>query len=135
MSMARTKLLAECTTPYEAMVELGTRNSRMKDFYEIHILLTRHNFDGRVLQESVFDTLSRRGTIIERNHAMFTNAFAQDPSRGSQWGAFLNRTRLDSIPFETIMNQIRTFLQPVYEAILKEDELLKNWSYLEMEWQ
>ncbi|MEX1030015.1 MAG: nucleotidyl transferase AbiEii/AbiGii toxin family protein, partial [Paenibacillaceae bacterium] len=120
---------------FEAMITLSIVNSRMKDFYDIYILSTRHNFDGRVLQEGVFETLSRRGTIIERSHVMFTHAFAQDPSRGSQWVAFLNRTRLDSIPFETIMNHIRTFLQPVYEAILEEDELLKTWVYSDKEWQ
>lgn len=119
---------------FEAMITLSIVNSRMKDFYDIYILLTRHNFDGRVLQESVFETFSRRGTIIERSHVMFTNAFAQDPSRVSQWMAFLNRTSLDSIPFETIMNHIRTFLQPVYEAILEEDELLKTWVYSDKEW-
>jgi predicted nucleotidyltransferase component of viral defense system len=120
---------------FEAMITLSVANSRMKDFYDIYILLNRHNFDGRVLQESVYETFSRRGTIIERNHSLFTNAFAQDQSRASQWQAFLSRTGLESIPFETVMDQIRTFLRPIYETILKEDEFFKEWICSDKEWQ
>lgn len=120
---------------FEAMITLSVANSRMKDFYDIFILSNRHNFDGRVLQESVYETFSRRGTIIERNHSLFTNAFAQDHSRIAQWDAFINRTRLENIPFETVMEQIRTFLLPVYETVLNEDEFFKNWICLEKLWK
>jgi hypothetical protein len=37
------------------------------------------------------------------------------------------RTGLESIPFETVMDQIRTFLRPIYETIFKEDEFFKEW--------
>jgi predicted nucleotidyltransferase component of viral defense system len=120
---------------FEAMITLSVVNSRMKDFYDIYMLLSTHNFDGRVLQENVFETLSRRGTIIERNHSLFTDAFAQDQSRGFGWESFLNRTKLDGIPFEKVMEHICAFLKPVYEAVLKEDELLKTWVCIEKKWQ
>lgn len=107
----------------------------MKDFYDIFILSSRHNFDGRVLQESVYESFSRRGTIIERNHSLFTNAFAHDQSRISQWDAFINRTRLENIPFGTVMDQIRTFLLPVYETIIKEDEFFKKWIRSYKQWK
>jgi hypothetical protein len=79
-----------------------------------------------VLQESVYETFSRRGTIIERDHSLFKIAFAQDQSRRSQWEAFINRTGLEYIPFEIVIDQIRMFLLfllPVYETILKEGKI------------
>jgi predicted nucleotidyltransferase component of viral defense system len=73
---------------FEAMITLSIMNSRMKDFFDIYTLLSSYNFDGRVLQESILETFQRRGTNIVRNHTLFTEEFAQDPIRNTQWITF-----------------------------------------------
>jgi len=52
---------------FEAMIKLSLLNSRMKDFYDIYALSKRKHFEGRVLQEAIFQTFQRRKTPFERN--------------------------------------------------------------------
>jgi hypothetical protein len=52
---------------FEAMVKLGTLNSRMKDFYDIWLLSRRFSFDGPMLARAVAATFANRKTIIEAN--------------------------------------------------------------------
>lgn len=120
---------------FEAMITLSVANSRMKDFYDLYLLLNSHDFEGRVLQESLFETFSRRGTNLERNPALFSDSFARNQKRLAQWNAFLTRSGLKDIPFETVMARLRTFLQPVYETILAEDEFFKIWSHADQKWE
>ena len=47
---------------FEAMVQLGTRNSRIKDFYDIWALSVTFAFDGAELREAVERSFERRGT-------------------------------------------------------------------------
>ena len=119
---------------FQAMVTLSIVNSRMKDFYDIFTLLDRHDFDGRVLQESINETFTRRGTIVERNHVIFTDGFAKDLSRTTQWNAFLKRTGLEAMNFEAVMNEITRFLKPIYDANLAEREFFRRWDSNEHRW-
>ena len=47
---------------FEAMVQLGSRNSRMKDFHDIWALSDHLEFEGKGLQEAVLRCFERRGT-------------------------------------------------------------------------
>ena len=48
----------------EAMVVLGDRNSRIKDFFDLHHLASRFEFDRTTLAEAVRQTFERRHTPI-----------------------------------------------------------------------
>ena len=39
----------------------------MKDFFDIYYLSQLFDFEGRTLQEAVFETLQHRGTVYERD--------------------------------------------------------------------
>lgn len=54
----------------EAMLTLGIRNSRMKDFFDIHYLATHFDFDGDTLCEALRRTLSRRQTLVPNEPPM-----------------------------------------------------------------
>ena len=47
-----------------AMVTLGERNSRYKDFYDVHALVQHFDFDGERLARGVGATFERRGRTI-----------------------------------------------------------------------
>lgn len=49
---------------FEAMVVLGDRNSRIKDFFDLHYLATRFEFDRATVAEAIRRTFARRGTPI-----------------------------------------------------------------------
>ena len=48
----------------EAMIVLGDRNSRIKDFFDLHYLASRFEFDRATLAEAVRQTFVRRHTPI-----------------------------------------------------------------------
>ena len=66
---------------FEAMIKLSFINSRMKDFYDISTLSRKHNFEGHVLQEAIIETLQRRGTVDEREVAIFQDEFINSPDK------------------------------------------------------
>lgn len=119
---------------FEAMITLSTLNSRMKDFYDLFVLSDRYDFDGRVLQESVYETFSRRGTLLPRHHVVFSNEFAVDRERMQQWNIYLQRTGLQAPSFSEMMAHLREFLSPIYEMIIKEDEFFLIWISKSKQW-
>ena len=59
--------VATTAEKFEAMVQLGSRNSRMKDFHDIWALSEHLEFEGKGLQEAVLRCFERRGTRIARS--------------------------------------------------------------------
>ena len=79
----------------EALVVLGDRNSRIKDFFDLHMLATTFTFDRRELSESVRRTFERRRTPIpEAAPIGLTPEYWKNPSRPAQVRAFARRAGL-----------------------------------------
>ena len=71
---------------FEAMVQLGIANSRMKDFFDLSFLARTFEFDGTVLTKAIVATFARRGTSIPVEEPLaFTKTFAEDPQKKAQW--------------------------------------------------
>ncbi len=89
---------------YEAMISLGIRNSRYKDFYDILYLSQTHELDGTILQRALVGTFQRRGTEFS------VNIYESDYLEGKEklWNAFKQRIHSDiSLSFTAVvfMNQ------------------------------
>ncbi|WP_427052279.1 nucleotidyl transferase AbiEii/AbiGii toxin family protein [Paenibacillus sp. TC-CSREp1] len=120
---------------FEAMITLSVMNSRMKDFYDIYMLLTTNNFDGRVLYQAVLETFRHRGTVLEKEHPLFQGTFAIDGNRTKQWQAFQRRLGIEKqLVFQDVMDALYHFLHPVYQSILKEEEHSGYWHCANMMW-
>ncbi|WP_299459101.1 nucleotidyl transferase AbiEii/AbiGii toxin family protein [uncultured Microscilla sp.] len=61
---------------FQAMIDLGTSNGRVKDFYDVYNLLLREEYDD--LEPAILKTLSVRNTPYTQNHVLFTQEFAQN---------------------------------------------------------
>ncbi|MPM40324.1 hypothetical protein SDC9_86964 [bioreactor metagenome] len=116
------------------MIALSVANSRMKDFYDIYTLLNTNNFDGRKLQEAVFQTLQRRHTILEKENVIFTEEFIQDESRNRLWQSFLRKINITELEFSEVMKHIEEFLKPIYDFIINEEEFFMEWDYTNKKW-
>lgn len=81
---------------FEAMVQLGNQNSRMKDFYDVWILSHNFNFDIQKLSEAVKRTFEHRNTELSSDIIAFTDEFPD--LKQMQWKAFLNKIKRDDIP-------------------------------------
>jgi predicted nucleotidyltransferase component of viral defense system len=108
---------------FEAIVSLGELNSRMKDFYDIFILLSEKKFDRNILQKAIIETFKRRGTDILKSDQVFKKEFIEDRSRVNQWKLFLKKIGQKDIEFEYVMNVIKKSLLPIYNNIEKESGL------------
>lgn len=111
----------------QAMVHLGTLNSRMKDFYDIWRMSQQFTFHGNVLGEAIRRTFGNRKTEIVSLGDLIVELL-DDEKFGRQWPAFLQKSRLDGPPvFADVIDQIEKFLSPVFEAILISAEFDKAW--------
>ena len=120
---------------FEAMIKLSMINSRMKDFYDLYIISENNSFDGRVLQEAIFNTLQRRATSLKKNPLIFTEEFIKNERKKTMWENYLKRIGKKDIKFENVMERIDKFLSPVYKHIIKEKEFFKIWNNNKIKWE
>lgn len=114
----------------EAMVALGMRNSRMKDFFDLWAIAHTFRFDGAILQQAVAATFARRSTPLPSVTPLaLTDAFASDASKQMQWQAFLRRTAiaLAPAPLPDLIAAISTFVMPVLVAAHDQTSLNLVW--------
>ena len=119
---------------FDAILQRLQLTSRMKDFYDIYYLSRAFDYDGRQLQRAIFETLQNRGTSYEVDSLDKIVAFSADQEMQVQWRRFLNRLHLPTLLFEDVLHGIETFLRPVWQAIVSEDELLETWNASESVW-
>lgn len=104
----------------EAMVVLGDRNSRIKDFFDLHHLATRFEFDRETLAEAVRRTFERRRTPSpEQQPIALTSEYWDNPSRPAQVRAFARRARI-AVPegfADECSRTLGAFLSPVLEDL------------------
>lgn len=114
---------------FQAMTKLGIINSRMKDFYDIWLLSHLYEFDGRVLSEAIGATFSRRGTRVDPGCAALTDAFARDPTKQTQWQAFVKKSQLEDAPPDLgeVVGRLALFLTPVAKALVTGKLLERTW--------
>jgi len=110
---------------FEAMIQLSEVNSRMKDFYDIYILLSNYEIDKTELAEAIRLTFMTRKTVISDNHSLFQEQFYKNEVRLLQWNAFKRKAKIvNELKFDTIMKLIKNKLEPIYEQIKKNKHLL-----------
>jgi len=102
-----------------ALATLGMANSRMKDFYDLHVLSDRFAFDGAVLVGAVQAAFQRRKTSLPLDTPVaLTDEFLHNASKQTQWAAFAGRLDKigEPIAFVDVWSRLRLFLLPVLES-------------------
>ena len=105
---------------FEAMVALGDRNSRIKDFFDIHYLASQFEFDRATLVEAARRTFERRGTLIPAEPPIgLTPAYWENPSRPAQTRAFARRAglKVPESPGIEFAELLGAFLLPVVDDL------------------
>lgn len=104
---------------FEAMVKLGILNSRLKDFYDIWLILRQFDFEGPILSKAISKTFSTRGTNIQSEPIALTNSFAEDAGKAAQWRGFVRKNRLVDVPqnLVEVVAAIAAFLTPIVQQL------------------
>ncbi len=119
---------------FQAMLFLAQINSRMKDFYDITTLSKKFDFDGKILQESIRQTLINRKTPLIESPVVFSQAFHNDKAKSQQWNRFIKRTSLPENSFDDMMENLTAFLKPLYQTIQTGDLFHFTWLHEQKSW-
>ena len=97
----------------QAIVSLGMVNSRLKDFFDLQVLLEREQLDELVLAEAVRRTFAVRSTPLPQQVPMgLSSEFGDDLGKQDQWRAFLRRNEVAEVPLPQVVALIREALMP-----------------------
>ncbi len=96
-----------------AIALLGMTNSRLKDYFDLSVLLERETLDTDLLAQAIKATFERRGmSVPDAVPIGLTDEFAHDSSRQSVWLAFLKKNELPPEPLPAIVDRLRSALAP-----------------------
>ncbi len=124
--------VATVAEKFEAMVHLGHRNSRMKDFHDVWALSELFPFDGAALRNALARCFERRGAAWTADVPdALTPGFYADSDLQSRWNAYLRAGGFRTPPpagFEEIGERVQRFLRPVRDSIVSGESLEMSWS-------
>lgn len=127
LTYSREAVVAE---KFEAMVVLGARNSRIKDFFDIHYLAMHFAFEGAALAEAIRRTFDRRKTPLPQDVPVgLTEEYWKQAGRDAQLRAFVRRARVEVASQKTsgIAPTLRKFLLPPWEALRDNNLFTQHW--------
>ena len=119
---------------FDAILQRFELTGRMKDFYDIYYLSRTFDFDGLKLQTAIQETLQNRGTAYEKDSFDRVLSLADDPDMQTKWRYFLRSLGNPDMAFAEVMEGIKVFLLPVWDAIISENEFLNAWLAGEKAW-
>lgn len=114
---------------FEAMVKLGISNSRMKDFWDLDLLLRNMEFDLADVRDSLRATFSARQTTIpETLPFALTDDFSSDDQKAGQWVAFVRKNGLDgSRSLNDVVDSLAVFFEPILRSLAMENDSDLRW--------
>ncbi|MDE2003440.1 MAG: nucleotidyl transferase AbiEii/AbiGii toxin family protein [Betaproteobacteria bacterium] len=101
-----------------AIALLGMTNSRLKDYFDLSVLLEREILDTDLLAQAIKATFERHGmSVPDAVPIGLTHEFAHDSSRQSLWLAFLKKNELPPEPLPAIVERLRVALAPALNIV------------------
>jgi len=93
---------------FEAIISLGMVNSRMKDYFDLWVLLRNADLDQAILEQAVQATFNRRKTEIPTGIPTgLSEQFANDGTRRALWDAFVSRNKLEAETLDSTVAYLR----------------------------
>lgn len=92
----------------EAIITLGMANSRMKDYFDLWVILRDAQLDRAILVQAVSATLNRRATKKPGGVPVgLSDQFSKDAQKITQWNAFVKRNNLAAEPLSVTVQYLR----------------------------
>ncbi len=115
---------------FEAMIKMGSLNSRMKDFYDLWNITRHETLAGAELQQACAATFENRKTAFSLEDDFFSADFATSAMKQTQWAAFLRKQGIeDGAPsrFEEVATALHVFFRPMVEHQISGNEFSAIW--------
>jgi predicted nucleotidyltransferase component of viral defense system len=93
---------------FHAICLLGMTNTRMKDYFDLWVLLEESTLDKVELRRAIEATFHRRQMDMPTSLPKgLSDAFVQDPIKLNQWNAFLKKNTLDAVALADVVRRVR----------------------------
>ena len=97
---------------FHAVCLLGMANTRMKDYFDLWVLLTKGALEPTELRRAIDATFARRQLQVpDTTPSGLSHAFAQDAVKTAQWIAFLKKNRLQALNLMDVVTLLRDEFQ------------------------
>jgi predicted nucleotidyltransferase component of viral defense system len=97
----------------DAIIKLGLANSRMKDFYDIWMIINQFQIKSEKIAPIIKKVFQNRKTIVREIPKAFSEAFYNTSKTLERWDSFLKGIGHDLIPLEKVIFEIRDFFLPI----------------------
>ena len=116
-----------------AIYVIGDRNTRMKDYYDLFILLEIDNFKQKVLLDAIKSTFANRNTNIE---SLSLLNILRNKSFSNEFEKYCKKIKISIIPFAKISQRLIKGFLPIFilieENIIPEDRI--KWDPTNFQW-
>jgi Nucleotidyl transferase AbiEii toxin, Type IV TA system len=93
---------------FHAVCTLGMANTRMKDYFDLRVLMDEGELDFAELHRAIQATFDRRKTELPPGIPVgLSETFATDAVKQTQWAAFLRKNRLSALSLESVVRGLR----------------------------
>ncbi len=93
---------------FQALCLLGMTNSRMKDYFDLWILLRDDDLDPAKLRQAIEATFARRqAPPLTGIPIGLTDGFGADSAKQAQWRAFLKKNKLEPLALSDVVQVLR----------------------------
>jgi hypothetical protein len=120
---------------FDAILKRMEATSRMKDFFDIYYLSSLFDFEGHKLQEAIWKTLQNRKTPYENKSFDHISEFRDNVFLLEQWKRYQPSIQMELPEFSIVIERLQLFLQPVFNAIVRENEFFMSWSSTLQVWE
>ena len=113
-----------------AMISLDLANSRMKDYFDVFILISdfSNEIEHSTLTEAISITFKHRNTQIPIVPSrVWTNYFYEDNSKIIQWNAFIRRNKISNKhDLRDVCLKIGDYINPVFDVLSHVERKINN---------
>jgi len=93
---------------FHAVCLLGMTNTRMKDYFDLRVLLDDNALDPSEMRRAIEATFERRKMAMPSSVPVgLADTFSADATKQIQWNAFLKKNRLDAVVLADVVNKLR----------------------------
>lgn len=113
---------------FDAMIRYMEANGLMKDFYDVYTLAITFSFNGSILKEALYKTLSNRHTLYGIDSAILLRRLIEDEDIKNRWKNFCKKVLRYDLDFDLVIGVIITLIDPLIQSIESENAFLMNWN-------
>ncbi len=104
-----------------AVVDLADQSSRMKDYYDLHQILSASQYDAEVLRVAIKRTFENRHTEYKNDVMFFRAEYPENAAMQIRWKAFIRKiTSKSNLSFSDVVRYLQTTLKPYWENLKHE---------------